>query len=107
MAMNERPIPEAALRDENSVEMLRVWIAEQKIHCSIKIGMYRESMDIDEAIAWGTILADATRHIAKALQAGYGEAEEISVAKIRAKFNEELDEPTSDAQGEFVTSQPD
>ena len=23
--MNERPIPEAALRDKNAVEMLRVW----------------------------------------------------------------------------------
>jgi hypothetical protein len=37
--MNDRPIPSAALKDENSVEMLRVWIAEQKLHCSIKVGM--------------------------------------------------------------------
>ena len=43
MALNERVIPEAALRDENSVEMLRVWIAEKKLHCSMKIGMYRET----------------------------------------------------------------
>jgi hypothetical protein len=34
--MNERPIPVAALRDKSSVEMLRVWIAERKLHCSIE-----------------------------------------------------------------------
>jgi hypothetical protein len=33
--MNERPIPEAAMRDEDALEMLRVWIAEKKRHCSI------------------------------------------------------------------------
>lgn len=30
--------------------------------------MYRDGMGIDEEIAWGTILADAARHIARALQ---------------------------------------
>jgi hypothetical protein len=71
--MNERPIPEAALRDENAVEMVRVWIAEKKLHCSIKIGMYREGMNIPEEKAWGTILADITRHIANAMEQAYGE----------------------------------
>jgi len=27
--MNERPIPDAALDDDNAVEMLRVWIAKK------------------------------------------------------------------------------
>ena len=55
MMMNERPIPEAALRDEDAVEMLRVWIAEKKLHCSMKVGMYRETTKIAEEKAWGTI----------------------------------------------------
>lgn len=100
--MNERPIPEAALRDDDAVEMLRVWIAEGKLHCSLKIGMYRESMGIEEEVAWGTILADAARHISKGLHSGYGESEEQSLEKIRKNFNGELAAPTSKVQGDFV-----
>ena len=46
--LNQRPIPEAALRDDDAVEMLRVWIAEQGLHCSMKVGMYRETMNVAE-----------------------------------------------------------
>jgi hypothetical protein len=64
--MNEQPIPPAAIGDEDAVEMLRVWIAKHKLHCSLKAGMYRD-MNIDESVAWGTILADTARHIAMAM----------------------------------------
>jgi hypothetical protein len=47
--------------------MLRVWIAEKKLHCSMKVGMYRETMNIPEEKAWGKILADVARHFANAL----------------------------------------
>src|SRR5262245_33211441 len=69
--LNQRPIPEAALRDKDAVEMLRVWIAEGGLRCSIKVGMYRETMDVAEEKAWGTILADVARHVANALESGY------------------------------------
>jgi len=102
--MNERPIPPAAVRDENSVEMLRVWVAEHKLHCSLKIGMYRE-MGIQEEVAWGTILADAARHIAKALSEESEDAESELLEKIRVQLNAELDVPSSPATGSFVESQ--
>lgn len=100
--MNERPIPEAALRDENSVEMLRVWIAEEKLHCSLKIGMYRDTMDIAEEKAWGTILADVARHVANALKAGYSSDVRESIEKLKETFIEELESPTSETAGNFV-----
>jgi hypothetical protein len=100
--MNERPIPQAALRDSDSVEMLRVWIAERQIHCSIKIGMYRETMNIAEEVAWGTILADVARHISAALHSGYGADEMASLREIRVQFDKELKNPTSEADGDFV-----
>lgn len=56
ICMNERPIPPAAQMDIDAVEMLRAWVAEQQLHCSLKIGMYRDGMGIDEELAWGTIL---------------------------------------------------
>jgi hypothetical protein len=101
--LNQRPIPEAALRDENAVEMLRVWIAERGLHCSIKVGMYRETMNVSEEKAWGTILADVAKHVANALQAGYSTDIEESLEKIRDSFLKELDAPTSKAEGDFVS----
>lgn len=100
--MNERPIPEAALQDENSVEMLRVWIAARKLHCSMKVGMYRETTKISEEKAWGTILADAAKHLAKALETGYGVNAQVALGKIQDSFNAEIDDPTTKAEGGFV-----
>jgi hypothetical protein len=99
--MNERPIPPAAVQDENSVEMLRVWIAQQKLHCSLKVGMYRD-MNMDEMAAWGTILADAARHISMSASSAFGEDQNDSLSRIRERFNSELAAPTSDVEGEFV-----
>ncbi len=102
MSMNERPIPEAALLDESSVEMMRVWIANKKLHTSLKIGMYRETSKVMEEKAWGRILADAARHIADALEEMYASNREESVEAIRKAFNSQLDEPSSLVKGGFV-----
>ena len=100
--MNERPIPSAALRDEDAVEMLRVWIAENKLHCSMKVGMYLETMNIPEEKAWGVILADVTRHLAAALESGYSANRIDAIQKIRDSYLKELAAPTSKAEGDFV-----
>lgn len=100
--MNERPIPEAALLDENSVEMLRVWIANKQLYTSLKVGMYRETMKVPEENAWGRILADAARHIADALEEGYAAKGENSLELIRAAFNKQLDTPSTSVKGGFV-----
>lgn len=100
--MNERPIPAAAQRDATSVEMLRVWIAEKQLHCSLKIGMYRDGMGIDEELAWGTILADAARHIARALHPEDAEKERAALQNVLRGLNEELNASTSDVKGGFV-----
>jgi hypothetical protein len=100
--LNQRPIPEVALRDENAVEMLRVWVAERGLHCSMKVGMYRETMDVSEEKAWGTILADVARHIADALESQYSTSATESLHKIRDIFIKELEKPTSQTKGDFV-----
>ncbi|MBO1748479.1 DUF5076 domain-containing protein [Stenotrophomonas sp. SI-NJAU-1] len=100
--MNERPIPKAALEDENSVEMLRVWIAKRGLHCSMKVGMYRETTNISEEKAWGVILADAARNIADALHSGYGVDAKTALHLIQENFHAELDDPTSSTKGGFV-----
>jgi hypothetical protein len=100
--LNQRPIPEAALRDKDAVEMLRVWIAENKLHCSMKVGMYRETTSVPEEVAWATILADVARHLANALKAEYSLDPSETLSKIQAGFIKELSLPTSEATGGFV-----
>ena len=101
--MNVRQVPEAALRDPDAVELARVWVAEEGLHCSLKIGMYHESTDFDERRAWGTILADMTRHIANALRDAYGLDADKSIDLIRDAYIAELAAPTSGTTGGFVS----
>lgn len=94
-------IPPVALRDENSVEIIRVWIAEQGLHSVINIGRYAEDGPEREIAAWGIILADLTQHIADALSAeGFGNPSDLHERLVQA-FSTEVDSPTSSHQGEF------
>jgi hypothetical protein len=51
--------------DANATEMLRLWIAHNKLNVAINIGSYQESGH-DEAQAWGVILADFAKHVSRA-----------------------------------------
>jgi hypothetical protein len=99
--MNVLVVPEAALRDSNSVEMLRVWIAEKSLWCSLNVGMYKKQ-GIREETAWGTILADAARHIANALSADDGTDPSVVLKNIERQFAKEIARPTSAATGGVV-----
>jgi hypothetical protein len=59
-------------------------------------------MDIDEELAWGTILADAARHIARALQRDGNLSKAESLAKLVSHFNDEVAAPSSELRGGFV-----
>lgn len=64
--------------------------------------MYRDWVGIDEEVARGTVLADAARHIARALQRDGKLSETESLAKLVAHFNDEVAAPTSELRGGFV-----
>lgn len=100
--MNELLIPDAAQRDESSVEMIRVWIAERGLHASLKVGLYEDRPDIQEERAWGRILADVAQHVADALVTSRGMDRDVAIAAIKAAFNEELQAPSSGRSGGFV-----
>jgi hypothetical protein len=100
--LNQGPIPEAALRDSDAIEVLRVWIAEKELHCSLKIGMSRKGTHLSEVKLWGTILADAAQHIANALHDEYGVNVAESIRAIQEHLVSELEGPTSEHTGEFV-----
>jgi hypothetical protein len=99
--VKELVIPPVAQSDEDSWELLRAWVASNGLHCSVKVGVY-EAEGIGEELAWGTILADAARHIADAMASlGLRDGEAALVA-IRRAFEAELDKPTSSRSGNLV-----
>ncbi|MFC7377955.1 DUF5076 domain-containing protein [Brevundimonas sp. GCM10030266] len=94
-------IPPAALEDEKAVEMARVWVAQQGLHCVLNVGTYRNT-GIREAKAWGIMLADMARHVTDALVSNGMEPDAASaLSEIREQMQKELDRPTSKATGEF------
>jgi hypothetical protein len=96
--MKQLVVPPAATRDPEGFEVLRAWIAERGLHCSLKIGMYGE----EEMRAWGILLADAARHVADALSSSGERDREAVLDEIQASFSRELDKPTSETNGGFV-----
>jgi len=94
-------IPVAAQRDPNAINMASIWIAEQGLHCNFKVGVYAGRPDVDEAQAWGAILADLVRHISSALitSEGVQETHEGMVHRIWTAFHEELSKPNAPAPG--------
>jgi Domain of unknown function (DUF5076) len=94
----ELAIPPGAMEDPQSGEMLRAWIANGGLHCTLRIGTWK----MDEAIAWGILLSDAARHVADALHKESGISREETLAAIRESFDREMESPTSDTQGGFV-----
>ena len=95
-----RPLdpPTGIESDPNATEMLRLWAANSKLNVSINIGCYEES-GYDEAKAWGIIISDFTRHVARALAQRHGKNEEQEMAKIRDSFLAEIRMPTSGIDG--------
>ena len=103
--MNELTIAPAAKRDERSVELMRVQVAESKCHSVLRIGFWEGRCD--ERNAWGIMLADVVHHIADAHASEYGRDREETIQKVRAAFEAEMESPTSGRMGDFVIADED
>jgi hypothetical protein len=92
-------LPPAASRDKASFEVLRVWIAEQGQHVSIRSGAW------EDPFAWGIVLADLARHIALAHQLQHPNEDvdpEAFVARLLEGFHAEIENPTDEPEGEVT-----
>ena len=88
-------IPAAARQDARSFELLRVWIAKEDQHVSLRAGAWKDPA------AWGIVLADLAGHIANALEQTDALDREESLRQIEAAFLEELAKPTGEPSGEI------
>src|SRR6516164_7846260 len=99
----ELPLPPAAKTDARSLEMIRLWLANEKLHCVLNIGFW-EDRGLDERHAWGVLLADMVHHIANAHESEYGRDVRDTILEIRRAFEAEMSNPTSSRLGEFCKS---
>ena len=89
--------PPVAQRDKASFEVLRVWIAEQGQHVSIRSGAW------EDPFAWGIVLADLARHIALAHEMQDEKIDkEAFLERLLEGFSAEIDSPTDEPEGEVT-----
>jgi hypothetical protein len=79
-------LPPAAL-EKGGVEVMRAAIVDGALHVSLRRAF-------DDPEAWGMLIADVTRHVARiyATEDQFREAE--TVERIRAIYEAEIDAPT-------------
>ena len=98
--MGERPrqllIPPDAEAAPDSVEMVRDWIVDGGLQCSLEMGI-REDFR-----ARGILLADILRYVADAREKQGGVDTSESIRRIRSAFDAELDSPTCETEGDDV-----
>jgi hypothetical protein len=89
--------PPAAARDKASFELLRVWVAEQGQHVSIRPNAW------EDPFAWGIVLADLARHImhAEFLQNPKLD-QDAFMERMLEGFQAEIDSPTDEPEGEIT-----
>jgi hypothetical protein len=96
MAENDQLlVPEAAKEDRKSFEVLRLWVAKNGQHVSLRAGVW------DDPAAWGIMLADLARHVANAYQQHAGLDKQRSLERIKGALDAELETPTDEAVGQI------
>lgn len=105
---NRQPLmmPPAAEADMNAVEMARIWIANNKLHCVLNVGHWSEASGIDERHAWGMVLADIARHASLALEDSTGGDHRENLKMILESFRAEIAHKTSCHLGEWPEGKP-
>jgi hypothetical protein len=89
--------PPAATRDTAAFELLRVWIAEQGQHVSLRSGVW------EDPFAWGIVLADLARHILNAESLSRKDLDkEAFLNRLIEGFQAEIDSPTDEPDGEIT-----
>ena len=98
MATNKAlDLPPAAARDKASFELLRVWVAEQGQHVSLRPGTW------EDPFAWGIVLADLARHIVNAESIHRKNLDkEAFFERMIEGFHAEIESPTDEAEGEIM-----
>ena len=81
-------IPPTAL-EQGGVEVLRAAIVDGGLHVSLRRAF-------DDPEAWGMLIADVTRHVARIYANEKNMPEDETLARIRSIYEAEMDAPTDE-----------
>ncbi|MGI9468072.1 MAG: DUF5076 domain-containing protein [Rubripirellula sp.] len=98
--------PEAVKKDEYAVEMIRGWIAERGLACSLNLGHWHHNSKLDERHAWGVMMADLAREIAIQLENVTDQDPSESLKMIVEAMLSELGNDGSSAPEQKNTPEP-
>jgi len=79
-------VPPAAL-EQGGVEVLRAVIIDGALHVSLRRAF-------DDAEAWGMLIADVTRHIARIYAKESTLSEDQVIERVRSIYDAEMDSPS-------------
>ena len=92
-ASKQLTIPNAALMDDKSLEIARLWVIENAAHVSLRVGIW------EDPGTWGIMLADLARHVANAYAQDEGLDREETLGRIRTVLAAEMKSPTDNPTG--------
>ena len=96
--MDELPIPQAAVDDDNAVEMIRLWVADKSQWVTLNPHLFRDR-EFDEEEGWGLFLADTIQHISNAISQHSGDDPRKVSKLIRKHLLKELKSPRTTISG--------
>jgi hypothetical protein len=83
---NQLEIPAGVAGDPKAFELVRAWVAEGELHVSLQMGGW------DDPAAWGTVLADMARHVARFYEEKKGLDPEQTMERVRDAMDAELED---------------
>lgn len=99
--MSELKIPQQVIDDENSVELIRAFVANGSQWVSLNPHLFR-NRDFQEETAWGVFLADTIKHLACAISEHTNSDEYGVMTDIFEALDNEQERSTSDVEGGYV-----
>jgi len=92
--MNELPVPPELDSDPEATEVLRAWVVEDHLECSLLTGVF------EEPEMWGSLLADLIRTVAQGLEEQEGKDQQEMIERIVAAFEQEINAPPEEEDDE-------
>lgn len=98
--MSALSAPRTVKLDSSAVEVLRVWLGEENIHCALSVGLGQEE---PEASEWGILLARVVRCVAHSIQQQGASDAEAASADIVESLLQELESSSTDPEDETLS----
>jgi hypothetical protein len=93
---NQLAIPPGVTADEKAFELVRAWVAQGDLHVSLQMGGW------DDPTAWGVVLADLVRHVARFYQEQKQLNPEATITRVRDAMDAELDGEETEEEDDLV-----